>query len=546
GGGRARGADPQVRQPRLLGDPRQLPGRSRRVPGQVVRPQVEEEPRGRRAPGRPGVVAGRGYEDRRRGARQASHRDGGVQADHAGLAAAVRPDLPAARGQRPLRLLGQDHAGPGAEPVRAAQGADLSADRFARAARGLPRHRQADHGHAGRQRHGPPGALREAGDRRQLRQAEQADLRQRQGQRPLRHHPDAAGAQRPVGRRAEAVRPGGAPLPVGVLPECGVHGDDAHHDRGPHACGQVRGAAPRGGSALGAARRRGGRWPQLQDRGQGAGQGRLAGDLGQGGRGRGRGKEREQQDAGGGEAGRAGQRPDRRCQGPEDPPAGALLRSHPARRHGRRRQDGGGRGTARGHAGKGPGHPGDPRLHHRGPDRREVHAARRPRADSHGQGLPADDAAARPADRGTLQARAHRRLGIQAGADGARQALARCVHAGNRRDDQAHRQEGQGVRPRHRARRLHHLEDAVPQLRRRGARELPPLHLPGPQGRAALRLLLYQDPGRPCVRAARGGDLPARQEDRPAGGLPLQGRLAVHRRDRTEVRRGREELEAGL
>ena len=53
-------------------------------------------------------------------------------------AAAVRPDLAAARGQRPLRLLGQDHAGAGAEPVRAAQGADLSADRLARAARGLP------------------------------------------------------------------------------------------------------------------------------------------------------------------------------------------------------------------------------------------------------------------------------------------------------------------------------------------------------------------------------------------------------------------------
>ena len=52
----------------------------------------------------------------------------------------------------------------------------------------------------------------------QLRQAEQAHLRQRQGQRSLRDHPDAAGAQRPVGRRAEALRPRGAPLPVGVLP----------------------------------------------------------------------------------------------------------------------------------------------------------------------------------------------------------------------------------------------------------------------------------------------------------------------------------------
>ena len=40
----------------------------------------------------------------------------------------------AARSQRPLRLLGQEHAGPGAGAVRKAQGADLPAYRFARAA----------------------------------------------------------------------------------------------------------------------------------------------------------------------------------------------------------------------------------------------------------------------------------------------------------------------------------------------------------------------------------------------------------------------------
>ena len=78
GGGRARGADPQVRQPRLLGNPRQLPGRGRRVPGQVVRPEVEEEPGRRRDQGRPGLVAARGAGDRRRGARQGRHRHGRV------------------------------------------------------------------------------------------------------------------------------------------------------------------------------------------------------------------------------------------------------------------------------------------------------------------------------------------------------------------------------------------------------------------------------------------------------------------------------------
>ena len=46
-----------------------------------------------------------------------------------------------------------------------------------------------------------------------------------------------------------------------------------------------------------------------------------------------------------------------------------------------------------------------------------------------------------------------------------------------------------------------------------------------------LRLLDHQDP-RPAAafETGRGRGLPARQEDRPAGGLPLQGRLALHRR----------------
>ena len=58
--------------------------------------------------------------------------------------AAVRPDHLAARGQLALRLLGQDHAVARAGAVREAQGADLPADRFARAARGLRRRGQAD------------------------------------------------------------------------------------------------------------------------------------------------------------------------------------------------------------------------------------------------------------------------------------------------------------------------------------------------------------------------------------------------------------------
>jgi hypothetical protein len=52
-----------------------------------------------------------------------------------------------------------------------------------------------------------------------------------------------------------------------------------------------------------------------------------------------------------------------------------------------------------------------------------------------------------------------------------------------------------------------------------------------------LRLLHHQDPGRPRLRGGRGRRLPARQEDRPAGGLPLQGRLALHGRAEAGARR---------
>ena len=62
--------------------------------------------------------------------------------------------------------------------------------------------------------------------------------------------------------------------------------------------------------------------------------------------------------------------------------------------------------------------------------------------------------------------------------------------------------------------------------------------------RRRLRLLVRQDAGRPHLRAGRSRAVAARQEDRPAGGLPLQGGLALHRRDRAQVQRGREELEA--
>ena len=76
--------------------------------------------------------------------------------------------------------------------------------------------------------------------------------------------------------------------------------------------------------------------------------------------------------------------------------------------------------------------------------------------------------------------------------------------------------------------------------------ELPPLHLHRQAGTAR------------APAASRSRKIPAGRafelheveqflrdkQHRPARGLPLQGGLAVHRRDRAEVRRGREELEA--
>ena len=81
---------------------------------------------------------------------QPGRRHRGIKADDAGRAAALRPHEPAARGQRPLRPLGAHHALARAVALRKAQGVHLSADRLARAARGLPRDRESDDGIARR------------------------------------------------------------------------------------------------------------------------------------------------------------------------------------------------------------------------------------------------------------------------------------------------------------------------------------------------------------------------------------------------------------
>ena len=91
------------------------------------------------------------------------------------------------------------------------------------------------------------------------------------------------------------------------------------------------------------------------------------------------------------------------------------------------------------------------------------------------------------------------------------------------------------------------LAAPLPELRRRGQGELPPLRLHRrgrPQRR--LRLLDRQDPRRAQFRAARGRGVPHRPPHRAAGRLPLQGGLAVHRRAEAGARRGSGQLEARI
>ena len=90
--------------------------------------------------------------DRRRVPRQDRHRHRGSKAKHAAGAVAVRPDLVAARSEFEIRIFREDDAVDRASAVRAAQGADLPAYRFARVAGRLCRHRAQDDGRAGQRR----------------------------------------------------------------------------------------------------------------------------------------------------------------------------------------------------------------------------------------------------------------------------------------------------------------------------------------------------------------------------------------------------------
>ena len=171
--------------------------------------------------------------------------------------------------------------------------------------------------------------LRRPDSQERVGQAEQAHLQQCQGLGPLRHHPDLARAQAPERAGSQALRHGHQAVPRRVLSGGGVPGDHPHH--------------PRGGRAL-------------QDRRQGDDQRGLAGGLWQGS------PDRRHAHAGAGAAERDGADHQRRGHRHPDQTAAALHGSDAARRDGRRRQTGRGRGTARGDAREGTGHARDARL----------------------------------------------------------------------------------------------------------------------------------------------------------------------------------------
>ena len=176
--GPARGGDQGLQARALLAGRRGLRGRRRtRLRGALSR-RLQAEDRDRA--GGPG--------DRRAVPGPAGHRhEARAQRAARALAAAVRPDLAAARREHALRVLGQTHAGRGPALLRGAQGAHLSAHQLALSDQRHDPRDQAD----GRARRRAPRVREGRAVRARARSAAARQGRQRrQGQRPPRDHPD--------------------------------------------------------------------------------------------------------------------------------------------------------------------------------------------------------------------------------------------------------------------------------------------------------------------------------------------------------------------
>ena len=213
-----------------------------------------------------------------------------------------------------------------------------------------------------------------------------------------------------------------------------------------------------------------------------------------------------------GEAEREGRAP-RRSTSPTqtNAPAAALNEGDAALRDGRRRQADRGRGIARGDAREGPRHAGHARAIIEGLIvERYIHREGQ-ELIADGEGVLADDAAARPRRAGAVLARSSPASGSSSSRRwSTASSSATAFMTRNRRDDRAHRRAGEELRERHDPRRFRDAHGAVPEVRRRGAREVQEI----PVLRCDFALL--EDPRRPAARARRGRDAAARARGRPA------------------------------
>ena len=363
--------------------------------------------------------------------RQARHRHGGKQADDFDVAAALRSDDPAARGQRTLWFQREEHPRPGAVALRAAQGVDVSENGRAGVAGGLPGDGQADAGHVGRYQLRP---LCQRDFEKRLGAPQQAHLQQRKNLRPFCDHPHARARKRLERAGAETLRPGHEALPRDLFSSGGISGDLAHHA---------------------------GRGRAVQERRQGYGQRRLAGGLWQGS------GVRRHAEPRAGQAGRNRQDRQDRSRGEHHQTPGALLRSDVAWCDGKRGQARRGRGIARRDERERSRHACDARDDHRRFDLGKICSPQRPRVAADGEGILDHHAPARAGHSATLLARTHGRVGVQAQPDVARQAQPRGVHEGNRGRDARHGGESQELRERHHPRRFRQAQRAVSEMRRR-------------------------------------------------------------------------------
>ena len=120
------------------------------------------------------------------------------------------------------------------------------------------------------------------------------------------------------------------------------------------------------------------------------------------------------------------------------------------------------------------------------------------------------------------------------------QAEARRVHARDRRDDQAHRRQAQGLRERHDPRRLRDADGAVPEVRRRSARELQEVPVRNVRLRASGRSSAAGSSSRGSRHADRDRAIGPLDGFRSRIGRPFSAMLKLRRRrQRSEFDFGR-------